>query len=264
MGGRSGGRLGGRVALITGAARGTDMPMGFGGATARLFAREGAHVMVTDLDGDGVVATVRRITEEGGTADSAILNVTIEAQWGSAIAATVQRFGRLDVLVNSAGTTHVHTVDQLPLEVFYQQMDVHAKSVFLGTKHAIPAMLKGGGGVIVNVASMVSHIGGAYGTAYSAGKGATRIFTKATAIEYADEGIRANSVHPGWCDTPMARDVMAEATGEDAPDPRPARIPMGRLGRAEEVATAILFLASDDSSFMTGGELMVDGGVTAQ
>ncbi len=258
------GRLAGKVVLVTGAARGADMPMGFGGATARLFAREGAHVMVTDMDGDGVVATVRRIAEEGGTADSAVLNVTSEAQWEAAIAATVQRFGRLDVLVNSAGTTHVHTVDKLPLSVFNEQMDVHAKSVFLGTKHAILAMRKNGGGVIVNVASMVSHIGGAYGTAYSAGKGATRIFTKATAIEYASDGIRANSVHPGWCDTPMAQDVMVEATGEGAADPRPARIPMGRLGRAEEVAATILFLASDDSSYMTGGELMVDGGVTAQ
>jgi NAD(P)-dependent dehydrogenase (short-subunit alcohol dehydrogenase family) len=238
--------------------------MGFGGATARLFAREGAFVMVTDIDGDGIAATVERIIAGGGSAKATILDVTSESQWELAIATTVQRFGRLDVLVNSAGTTHVHTVDKLPLKVFRQQIDVHAKSVFLGTKHAIPAMREGGGGVIVNVASMVSHIGGAYGTAYSAGKGATRIFTKATAIQHATHGIRANSIHPGWCDTPMARHVMAEATDEGQPDPRPARIPMGRLGRADEVAAAILFLASDDSSYMTGGELIVDGGVTAQ
>ncbi len=252
------------MALVTGAARGFDMPMGFGGATARLFAREGASVMVTDLDKRGIAATVARIVEEGGSTVSTVLNVTDEAQWESAIALALEQFGRLDVLVNSAGTTHVHTVDKLPLEVFNQQMDVHAKSVFLGTKHAIPAMRRGGGGAIVNVASIVSHIGGAYGTAYSAGKGATRIFTKTTAIEHAADGIRANSVHPGWCDTPMARHIMAEAIGEEAPDPRPARIPMGRLGRAEEVAAAILFLASDESSYMTGGELIVDGGVIAR
>ncbi len=258
------GRLAGKVALITGAARGADAPMGFGGATARLFAIEGAHVMVTDIDGDGIAATVERIVADGGSAAATMLDVTDESQWELAIARTVQRFGRLDVLVNSAGTTHVHTVDKLPLEVFNQQIDVHAKSVFLGTKHTIPAMRQGGGGTIVNIASMVSHIGGAYGTAYSAGKGATRIFTKATAIQHADHGIRANSVHPGWCDTPMARQVMAEATDEGQPDPRPARIPMGRLGRADEVAAAILFLASDDSSYMTGTELIVDGGVTAR
>ena len=257
-------RLDGRVALITGAARGTGQPMGFGGATARLFSTEGARVVVTDLDPGGIEATVAAIAAEGGTALGIPLDVTSEADWQSAIERTVVEFGRLDILVNSAGTIHVHTVDQLPLKVFNQQLDVHAKGVFLGTKHAIPVMRNRGGGVIVNVASMVSHIGGAYGPAYAAGKGATRIFTKATAVAHARDGIRANSVHPGWCDTPLARLIMSEVVAREQGDPRPAKIPLGRLGRPEEVAAAILFLASDDSSYMTGAELMVDGGVTAQ
>ena len=257
-------RLDGRVALITGAARGTGQPMGFGGATARLFSTEGARVVVTDLDPGGIEATVAAIAAEGGTALGIPLDVTSEADWQSAIERTVVEFGRLDILVNSAGTIHVHTVDQLPLKVFNQQLDVHAKGVFLGTKHAIPVMRDRGGGVIVNVASMVSHIGGAYGPAYAAGKGATRIFTKATAVAHARDGIRANSVHPGWCDTPLARLIMSEVVAREQGDPRPAKIPLGRLGRPEEVAAAILFLASDDSSYMTGAELMVDGGVTAQ
>ena len=257
-------RLDGRVALITGAARGTGQPMGFGGATARLFSTEGSRVVVTDLDPGGVEATVAAIAAEGGTALGIPLDVTSEADWQSAIERTVVEFGRLDVLVNSAGTIHVHTVDQLPLKVFNQQLDVHAKGVFLGTKHAIPVMRDRGGGVIVNVASMVSHIGGAYGPAYAAGKGATRIFTKATAIAHARDGIRANSVHPGWCDTPLARLIMSEVVEREQGDPRPAKIPLGRLGRPEEVAAAILFLASDDASYMTGAELIVDGGVTAQ
>lgn len=257
-------RLEGKVALITGAARGVEPPMGFGGATARLFAREGACVVVTDIDREGSEATVAAIKRAGGLAIAASLDVTNEAEWMSVIGLAVREFGGLDILVNSAGTTHVHAVDELPLEVFNRQLDVHAKAVFLGTKHAIPPMKSAGGGAIVNVASMVSHIGGSYGPAYSAGKGATRIFTKATAIEHADDGIRANSVHPGWCDTPLARHVMSEVDWADGKDPRLARIPMGRLGAAEEVATAILFLASDESSYMTGAELMVDGGVTAQ
>ena len=238
--------------------------MGFGGATARLFSTEGAKVVVTDLDPGGIEATVAAIAAEGGTALGIPLDVTSEADWQSAIERTVVEFGRLDILVNSAGTIHVHTVDQLPLKVFNQQLDVHAKGVFLGTKHAIPVMRDRGGGVIVNVASMVSHIGGAYGPAYAAGKGATRIFTKATAVAHARDGIRANSVHPGWCDTPLARLIMSEVVAREQGDPRPAKIPLGRLGRPEEVAAAILFLASDDSSYMTGAELIVDGGVTAQ
>ena len=258
------GRLEGRVALITGAARGTGQPMGFGGAAARLFPSEGARIVVTDLDISGIEATVAAIAAEGGTALGMPLDVTNEADWQSAVDRTVAEFGRLDILVNSAGTIHVHTVDQLPLEVFNQQLDVHAKGVFLGTKHAIPVMRDRGGGVIVNVASMVSHIGGAYGPAYAAGKGATRIFTKATAVAHAKDGIRANSVHPGWCDTPLARLIMSEVVTHEQRDPRPAKIPLGRLGRPEEVAAAILFLASDDSSYMTGSELIVDGGVTAQ
>lgn len=238
--------------------------MGFGGATARRFAAEGASVLVTDVDSKGSEATVKAILETLGIAISAHLDVREESSWESAISLAIKEFGRLDILVNSAGTTHVHTVEDLPLDVFNQQLDVHSKGVFLGTKHAIPAMVMTGGGTIVNVASMVSHIGGAYGTAYSAGKGATRIFTKATAIQHVNDGIRANSVHPGWCDTPLSRQIMSEVLTEGKPDPRLAKIPLRRLGSAEEVASAILFLASDESSYMTGAELIVDGGVIAQ
>ena len=254
----------GRVVMITGAARGAEQPMGFGGASARLMASEGALVAVTDLDAEGIAATAQAITAEGGRAMATSLDVTSDREWGMAIDAVLAEFGRLDVLVNSAGTVHHHTIDQMPLSVFSDQMNVHAKGVFLGTKRVVPIMRDQGGGVIVNVASMVSHIGAAYGPAYAAGKGAATIFTKATAIAHACDGIRANSVHPGWCHTPLSRQIMAMVKSDEEKDPRLARIPMGRLGTAEEVASAILFLASDDSSYMTGAELFVDGGVTAQ
>ncbi len=252
------------MALITGAARGVGRPMGFGGAAARLLAREGAAVAVTDVDRDGIKETADAIGRDGGRAIALPLDVTSDSDWRAAVDGVLAEYGRLDVLVNCAGTVHVHTIDQLPLSVFNEQLDVHAKGVFLGTKRVIPVMRRQGGGVIVNVASMVSHIGAAYGPAYAAGKGATRIFTKATAIAHAGDGIRANSVHPGWCDTPLSRRIMSEVDRDGDDDPRLGRIPMGRLGTAEEVASAVLFLASDDSSYMTGAELMVDGGVTAQ
>ena len=252
------------MALVTGAARGAGRPMGFGGAAARLLAAEGAAVAVTDVDRQGIEATAAAIRRDGGRALAVPLDVTRDAEWLGALETVVAEFGRLDALINCAGTVHVHTIDRLPLSVFNAQLDVHAKGVFLGTRRAIPVMRAGGGGSIVNVASMVSHIGAAYGPAYAAGKGAARIFTKATAIAHASDGIRANSVHPGWCDTPLSRRIMSEVDWDGGEDPRLARIPMGRLGTADEVASAVLFLACDDSSYMTGAELMVDGGVTAQ
>ncbi|MBM3944164.1 MAG: glucose 1-dehydrogenase [SAR202 cluster bacterium] len=264
-------RLKDKVALISGAARGVrGEVMGFGGATAWLFAREGARLVLGDLDGARGEMTASQLRESGAEAVFIRLDATKEDDWQAAVATAVQTFGRLDILVNSAGTTHQHTVEALRLEDWNAQMDVHAKSVFLGMKHAIPVMKKTGGpstglrtgGSIVNISSMAGIIG-ISSVAYAAGKGATRLLSKAAALQYAGDNIRVNSVHPGWADTPLARSTMHHIMAGGAPDDRAQRVPLGRLARPEEIANAILFLASDEASYVTGAELVVDGGVTA-
>lgn len=174
---------------------------------------------------------------------------------------TVSTFGRLDILVNNAGTSARTTVEETTEEIWDAQMDVHAKGVFLGTKHAIPEMRKVGGGSIINVSSMYGIVGSPTVTAYHAAKGASRIFTKSAAIQYAKENIRVNSVHPGYAETPLTNEYFSD------PERRQwllDRTPMGRLGRANDIANGILYLASDESSYVTGSELIIDGGVTAQ
>lgn len=248
--------------MITGAATGLEGEiMGFGGATARLFVKEGAKVVLTDIKDDIGERTAAQIRENGGDAIFVRLDVTQEQDWIDAIQATVSRYGRLDVLVNNAGTSVRVTVEETTLEMWDTQMDVHAKGVFLGTKHAIPEMRKIGGGSIINISSIYGLVGSPTVTPYHAAKGAVRLFTKAAAIQYAKDNIRVNSVHPGYAETPLTWDYFQQ------PDNRDwllGRIPMGRLGRAEDLAPAILYLASDESAFVTGSELVVDGGVTAQ
>ena len=167
----------------------------------------------------------------------------------------------MDILVNNAGTGARYNVENTTEEMWDAQMAVHAKGAFLGTKHAIPAMRRVGGGSIINISSIYGIIGSPTSTAYHAGKGAIRLFTKAAAIQYASDNIRVNSVHPGYALTPLT------AGGFDAPHRRDwvlSRIPMGRLGAAEDIAYGILYLASDESSFVTGSELVIDGGTTAE
>ena len=190
------------------------------------------------------------------------LDVTSEENWNQAVAATVARFGKLDILVNNAGIFPLGNVEDTTVEMWDQVMAINGKGVFLGTKAVIPVMRKAGGGSIINISSVAGLIGSARAAAYGATKGAVRIFTKSTAVQYAKEGIRANSVHPGIIDTPMT--VPTILIDDASREAQMERTPLGRLGQSEDVANGVLFLASDESSFMTGSELVIDGGLTAQ
>ena len=254
-------RLAGKVALITGAATGVEGElMGFGGTSARLFAKEGARVVLGDVNEVSGEKTASQIREGGGDALFLRLDVTDEQNWIDAIQTTVSRFGKLDILVNNAGTAAPIGLEDTSEELWDAQMDVHAKGVFLGTKHAIPEMRKIGGGSIVNISSIYGIIGSPASTAYHAAKGASRLLTNAAAIQYAKENIRVNSVHPGYCTTPLTREGFLD------PERGPrllANVPLGRFGVPDNIAYGILYLASDESSYITGSELVIDGGVTA-
>ena len=247
------GRLDGKVAIITGGA------MGQGEAEARLFAREGARVVIGDIVEEQGNAVALDIGEQGGEALFVRLDVASEDDWRRAVEIAVEAYGRLDILVNNAGIRGPFGIEDLSLEDWDRVVDVNQKGVFLGTKHSVPAMRKGGGGSIVNISS-VAAIRGRGSAAYSATKGAVRTFTKVTAIHYAKDNIRCNSVHPGPVDTAFFGDALQDQAVRDR-TVRP--IPMGRLCTPEDVAYAVLYLASDDASFVTGAELVVDGGRTA-
>ncbi len=251
------GRLEGKVALISGGAR------GMGAVEARLFAAEGAAVVIGDILDEEGQATAASIRADGGRCAYHRLNVTSESDWKGAVDSTISAYGKLDTLVNNAGIgSSSFRVHEEPVERWDATMGVNLKGVFLGTRAVIPTMLVAGGGSIINISSQlgivaVPHSGAAYQTA----KGGVRILTKATALQYASDGIRVNSVHPG----PIVTD-MTEA-GRSDPERLAimlARIPMGRYGEPDEVANAVLYLASDESSFVTGSEVVVDGGWTAQ
>jgi len=249
-------RLENKVAFVSGGAR------GMGAAEAQLFAREGAKVVIGDVLDDEGRQTEAAINELGGECLYVHLDVSSEESWTSAVAETVARFGKLNILVNNAGVVSRDKVEDISVAEWDRVMDINAKGVFLGTKAAIPEMRKAGGGSIVNISSISGIAGQAYVAAvYNASKGAVRIFTKSTAIQYAAEGIRVNSVHPGPIDTPMTAsrkgDPVAEAESI-------ARIPIGRTGVPDDVAYGVLYLASDESSFVTGSELVIDGGYLAQ
>ena len=247
-------RLAGKVALISGAAG------GMGAEEARLFAREGARVVITDVLADEGRQVEAEIRGSGGEAVFVPMDVTREADWEQAVGAAVQRFGKLDVLVNNAGLSSTSVDDPLETAGWHRIMQVNTTGVFLGTRFAIPAMQAAGGGSIVNISSIMGFVGGESGhPAYHASKGAVRIFTKAIAVQYGPDNIRANSVHPGFM-PPMR---SARQTAED----RQARIeatPLRRLGKLIEVANGVLFLASDEASFITGTELVIDGGYIAR
>jgi NAD(P)-dependent dehydrogenase (short-subunit alcohol dehydrogenase family) len=242
-------RLQGKVALITGAAS------GMGKSEAEIFAKEGAKVVVADvLDAEGKAVA----DGIGANARYVHLDVTSEPAWEQVIATTVAQFGTLDVLVNNAGISGTFDHDLMSTAVWDKLMDVNAKGVFLGMKHALPVMVKAGSGSIVNISSVsgfVAQLG--LHMAYNASKGAVRLMTKSAAVQYARKGIRVNSVHPGV--------LPAMRTSKAAADPgyrdrMLAAVPMGRVGRVEEVAYAVLFVASDEASYITGTELVVDGG----
>jgi 3(or 17)beta-hydroxysteroid dehydrogenase len=254
MDGAALGRLDGKVALITGAAS------GIGRATAGLFHRQGAKVAATDRNEAGLKAL-------GEDADLTLVqDVTDEARWREVVDAAVAAFGRLDILVNSAGIAVLGNIETTTLADWRKVNAVNVEGAFLGCREAVRAM-KGTGGSIVNLSSVAGIIGDASSTAYCASKGAVRLLTKSAALHCARAGygIRVNSVHPSFAETPMVLEGIARAK-----DPERVRAglmraaPMGRMGRAEEVANMILFLASDESSFTTDEEFMVDGGLTAQ
>ena len=249
-------RLEGKVALISGGAR------GMGAAEAKLFANEGAKVVfgdVLDDEGKGVEAEIH---ETGGDALYVHLDVTKEEDWRAAVDAAIGRYGKLDILVNNAGIGGGGRIEETTLEEWERVMDVNAKGVFLGAKAVIPAMRAAGGGSIINISSQLGIVAVETSSAqYIASKGAVRLLTKATAIQYAGDGIRANSVHPGPIVTPMTE---RSRSNPDQTAFTVARIPLGRWGEPEEVAYGVLYLASDESSFVTGSELVIDGGWTAQ
>jgi cyclopentanol dehydrogenase len=249
-------RLEGKAAFISGGAR------GMGEVEAKLFAKEGAKVAIGDVLDDEGRKVEAEINETGGECIFLHLDVTSESSWQDAIAATVARFGKLDVIVNNAGVSAISMVEETTEEDWDRVMDVNAKGVFLGTKVAIPEMRKAGGGSIINISSQLGLVGTDRSSPqYQASKGAVRLLTKATAIQYAKEGIRANSVHPGPVLTPMT--AARRAIPEDR-EVMLSRIPLGRYGESEDIAYGVLYLASDESSFVTGSELVIDGGWTAQ
>ena len=248
-------RLQGKVALISGGARGQ------GAVEAKLFASEGASVVIGDILDDLGRQVEAEIAESGGNATYVHLDVTSESQWNDAVNTAVERYGKLDILVNNAGILIRAGVEDTTEEDWDRIMDINGKGVFLGTKAAIPAMREAGGGSIINISSIAGLQGSPASAAYSSTKGAVRILTKSTAVQYAKEGIRCNSVHPGLIYTDMTRDTLDTPEGERD---WLARVPMGRIGVSEDVAKGVLFLASDESSYMTGSELVIDGGITAQ
>ena len=249
-------RLENKVALISGGAR------GMGAAHAKLFAKEGAKVVIGDILEEEGLRTEAEINEAGGECLFIRLDVTSEADWQQAVAAAVTRFGKLDILVNNAGVVSRGTLEDTTVEEWDRVMDVNAKGVFLGTKAAIPEMRRAGGGSIVNTSSISGNVGqDSLQPVYNASKGAVRIFTKSAAIQYAKDGIRVNSVHPGAVDTPMAGARLADPELQKQAD---ARNPLGRTAQPVEISYGVLYLVSDEASFVTGSELVIDGGYTAQ
>lgn len=260
-------RLNDKVAIVTGGAS------GIGAETARVFAAHGASVVVCDLQRSLGEEVVAGIAEQEGDAVFRSLDVTDEAAWEALVAYVEERFGGLHILCNIAGisgrdpTQNIQTsqtagprLAEQSLESWNQVMDINATGTFLGTRAAIDAMTRSGGGSIINISSICGIVGSFANAAYHASKGAVRIFSKAAAVQYAPEQIRVNSIHPGFVETPMTR------PGHSNPDVAKTRLaatPLGRFGQPRDIAMGCLFLASDESAWMTGSELVIDGGMTA-
>ena len=248
------GRLEGKVALITGAARGQ------GQAEARLFAREGAKVLLGDVVDDEGEQVAREIVEAGGTARYVHLDVSKRADWEAAVALAESAWGGLHVLVNNAGIANRSGITDTDDELWNRVIAINQTGTFLGMRTAVPALRRAGGGSIVNISSVLATMGSGNSVAYTASKGAITAMTRTVSVELATENIRVNCVHPGAIETPMVQELL----GDDQEGRREmiARHPIGRVGEPEEVASGVLFLASDESSFVTGATLVIDGGNT--
>lgn len=248
-------RLEGRVALVTGAAS------GIGKATAKRLADEGAAVLVTDIQVEAGEATVAELREAGARAAFAKHDVTSEADWATVVAKAVEEFGSLDILVNNAGMGDIKPIEETTVEDWQRTIDIDQLGVFLGMKVAAEALKKTGHGSVINVSSIFGTSGGfGVSPAYHAAKGAVRTLTKNVALHWATEGVRVNSIHPGFIATP----ILEQSRNTPIWDGMIDLTPMGRLGKPEEIAAGVAFLASDDASFVTGLELYVDGGYLAR
>ena len=253
------GRVQGKVTIVTGAAS----DPGLGRTTALMLAREGARLVVTDVNLEGAESCAAAIRAAGGEALALAHDVTREDQWQSVVQTTLAHYGRLDVLVNNAGIAVLKPLAVMSLADWNRQIEVNLTSVFLGCKYGMEAMRKSGGGSIVNLSSVAGLVGMATCVAYGASKGGVRIMSKSIAVEGAVDNIRCNSVHPGVIWTNMqaqavgTRDAGQGAMGRD-------RIPLARVGQPEDIANCVLYLASDESNYVTGAEFTVDAGMTAQ
>jgi len=260
-------RLVGKVAIVTGAAS------GIGAETARLFAAHGASVLLSDVVAAAGDVVARQISDVGGIATFAEQDVRDEGRWIEIVALTERTYGRLDILCNIAGISgrdpklNIQTgptagtqLAEQTLEQWNRVMEINATGVFLGTKAAIPAMRRAGGGSIINISSICGIIGSHANAAYHASKGAVRLFSKAAAIQYAPDKIRVNSVHPGFIDTPMTKPAHSNP---EVAKMRLQATPLGRFGTPADIAAGCLYLASDEASWVTGSELVIDGGMTA-
>ncbi|RUS43957.1 SDR family NAD(P)-dependent oxidoreductase [Cohnella sp. AR92] len=245
-------RLQGKVAIITGAAN------GMGAAEAKIFAQEGAKVVATDLNEAKLNELVEEIKASGGEAIAVKQNVTSEEEWKALVRKTVELYGKVDVLVNNAGIASVKTMDNMEMSEWNAVMDVNLNGCVLGMKYCIPEMKKAGGGSVINISSIGGIVGMAGSSPYTAAKGALRALSKSAAVEYGKDKIRVNSVHPGIIVTPMTAPSM-----ETAMPYYQAHTQLPYMGDPEDVAYGVVFLASDESKFMTGAELVIDGGWTA-
>ncbi len=248
-------RLKGKTALVTGGSR------GIGAACSVLFATQGAKVAICDVlekEAQKVIATIDQL---GGDAFYIELDVSNENHWKDAIDTIINRYSTIDVLVNNAGIAALGNVEETTTQSWNEIMAVNATGVFLGTRSVIPVMRDSGKGSIINISSTAGLVGSTLYTAYHASKGAVRLLTKATAIQYAKENIRVNSVHPGPVISEMSNHLLGPKGNRTK---RLSQVPLGRFGNPEEIAQGVLYLASDESSFVTGSELIIDGGFTAQ
>ena len=247
-------RLQGKVALISGGARGQ------GAEEARLFVQEGAKVIFADILDEEGKKLEAELNEMGGDAKYVHLDVTDEHEWESVVQQIIEKHGQIDILVNNAGILLEKGVEDTSEEEWDRIQDVNSKGVFLGIRSVLPAMREAKSGSIVNISSVAGLIGSAY-AAYGASKGAVRLLTKSTAVQYGPEGVRCNSVHPGVIETDMTIRMLSNDAEREK---RLQNIPLGTFAVAKDVAYAVLYLASDESRYVTGSELVIDGGLTAK